>query len=129
VKAIRWPLLFALTVAGLAVLYRYGPDRQEAKWRWVTWGSAVAAVLWVAASLLFSWYVQNFGSYNRTYGSLGAVAGFMTWIWLSITIFLLGAELNAELEHQTERDTTTSGGKPLGGRGAVMADSVGGAVQ
>ena len=99
---------------GLAVLYRYGPSRDTAQWAWVTPGSLVAAVLWLVASLLFSWYASNFGSYNETYGSLGAVIGFMTWIWLSAIVVLLGAEINAETEHQTAHDTTD--GPPADGR-------------
>jgi membrane protein len=110
---------------GLAALYRYGPSRQSAKWRWVTWGSTVAAVLWILTSMLFSWYVASFESYNRLYGSLGAGIGFMVWIWLSVVVILIGAELNAEMEHQTARDTTAGVEKPLGMRGAVMADRVG----
>jgi membrane protein len=81
----------------------------------------------LAASVLFSWYVANFGSYNKTYGSLGAIIGFMTWIWISIIVVLVGAKLNAEMEHQTARDTTTGRPKPLGARGAQMADTVGAA--
>ena len=88
-------------------------------------GSIVAAFLWIAASMLFSWYVATFDSYNRTYGSLGAGVGFMVWLWISAVIILLGGELNAEMEHQTARDTTSGGGKPLGSRGAMMADHVG----
>lgn len=123
-KWARWPLLLAGVVLALAVLYRFGPSRDEPKWRWVTWGSGIAAVLWVAGSILFSWYAENFGSYNETYGSLGAVVGFMTWIWLSTTVILIGAELNAELEHQTARDTTVGPDRPIGTRGATMADTV-----
>lgn len=122
----RWPLLVALVALVLAVLYRFGPDREEARWRWVSWGSAVASLVWLAASLGFSWYVQNFGSYNETYGSLGAVVGFMTWIWISAAVVLFGAELNAEMEHQTARDTTTGPEQPMGTRGARMADTVAG---
>ena len=84
--------------------------------------------LWLVASLLFSWYVANFGTYNETYGSLGAVIGFMTWIWISSTIVLLGGEINAELEHQTARDTTTGAPLPMGCREARMADTVGAAA-
>ena len=91
----------------------------------MTPGSLVAAVLWLAASLLFSWYVSSFGSYNETYGSLGAVIGFMTWIWISAIVVLLGAEINAETEHQTARDTTEGPQQPMGVRGATMADNVG----
>ena len=85
----------------------------------------MAAVLWLAASMSFSWYVANFGSYNATYGSLGAVIGFMTWMWLSTIVVLLGAKVNAELEHQTAKDTTEGADKRIGTRGAEMADSVG----
>jgi membrane protein len=84
-----------------------------------------AAAAWLAASLLFSWYAENFGSYNKTYGSLGAVIGFMTWVWISVIVILVGAKLNAETEHQTKRDTTVGPPQPLGERGARMADTVG----
>ncbi len=123
----RWPVLLASIMLLLAALYRYGPSRETAQWRWISSGSIVAAVVWVVASMLFSWYVANFGSYNETYGSLGAVIGFMTWMWLSTTIVLVGAEVNAEIEHQTVQDTTERRGKPLGARGANVADSVGAA--
>lgn len=86
-------------------------------------------MLWLGGSLLFSWYVANFGSYNKTYGSLGAAIGFMTWIWISTTIVLLGAQVNAEMEHQTAEDTTVGEPQPLGTRGAKMADSVGAAAE
>jgi membrane protein len=124
IALLRFPALLLLVIGTLAVLYRYGPSRSEPKWRWVTWGSALAGVLWLIGSGLFSWYVAHFGSYNETYGSLGAAIGFMTWIWLSTTVVLLGAELNAEMEHQTVRDTTVGGQKPLGARQARMADAV-----
>jgi membrane protein len=122
---LRWPVLLVVVVLWLALIYRYGPSRRDAKWRWVIWGSAAAAALWLGASMLFSWYVANFASYNKTYGSLGAGVGFMTWIWLSVVIALLGAELNAEMEHQTARDSTEGHPKALGFRGANMADHVG----
>jgi len=128
VKIGRWPILFALVTTALAVLYKYGPSRTEPRWRWITWGSVSAAIVWLAASALFSWYVASFGSYNKTYGSLGAVIGFMTWIWISIIVVLVGAKLNAEMEHQTVHESTTGQPKPLGRRGARMADTVG-AVQ
>jgi len=123
----RWPILFALVTLALAVLYKYGPSRTEPRWRWITWGSISAAVAWLAASALFSWYVASFGSYNKTYGSLGAIIGFMTWIWISIIVVLIGAKLNAEMEHQTVRESTTGQPKPLGRRGARMADTIGAA--
>src|ERR1700720_2387447 len=123
----RWPILFALVTLALAVLYKYGPSRAEPRWRWITWGSVSAAVVWLAAAALFSWYVASFGSYNKTYGSLGAIIGFMTWIWISIIVVLVGAKLNAEMEHQTARERTTGQPKPLGRRGARMADTIGAA--
>ena len=125
VKAVRWPALFLVVALALAAIYRHGPSHTEPRWRWITWGSAFAALAWLAASALFSWYAENFGSYNKTYGALGAVIGFMIWLWLSTIIILLGAELDAEMEHQTARDTTVGGDKPLGARGATMADTVG----
>jgi membrane protein len=124
-KILRWPALLLVVMLGLALLYRYGPSRAKPKWRWVTWGSVFAAIAWLAVSILFSWYAANFGSYNKTYGSLGAVIGFMIWIWLSVIVILLGAELNAEIEHQSARDTTTGAAKRMGSRGARMADTVG----
>ncbi|WP_267425659.1 YihY/virulence factor BrkB family protein [Methylobacterium sp. GC_Met_2] len=126
---LRWPALFVAVLLGLALLYRYGPSRDAPRWRWVTPGSALAALLWIAASLLFSWYVAHFGSYNKTYGSLGAAIGFMTWIWLSTMIVLAGAQLNAEMEHQTAEDTTVGTPQPLGTRRARMADTVGAAAE
>jgi membrane protein len=126
---LRWPVLLLAVLGGLAVLYRYGPSRDAPRWHWVTGGSAVAAVLWLGGSLLFSWYVAHFGSYNKTYGSLGAAIGFMTWIWISTIIVLLGAQVNAEMEHQTAEDTTVGEPQPLGTRGAKMADSVGAAAE
>ncbi|KQP93280.1 hypothetical protein ASF60_15225 [Methylobacterium sp. Leaf113] len=128
IALLRWPVLLAAVLGGLALLYRYGPSRDAPRWRWVTWGSAVAAVAWLITSLGFSWYVANFGKYNETYGSLGAVIGFMTWIWISTTIVLVGAEINAEMEHQTEADTTRGPEQPLGTRDAQMADTVGAAT-
>ena len=122
---VRWPALLVTVALALALLYRFGPSRNDARWRWVTWGSACSAVLWICASMLFSWYVASFDSYNKTYGSLGAGVGFMVWIWLSVVIVLLGGELNAEMEHQTARDTTDGTPKPLGRRGAMVADHVG----
>lgn len=94
----RWPLLLIATGLALSIVYRFGPDRDKAQWRWISWGSALAALAWLAASLLFSWYAANFGSYNKTYGSLGAVIGFMTWMWLSTIVLLLGAEIDAVME-------------------------------
>ncbi len=122
---LRWPLLLVVVAGGLSIVYRYGPSRERARWRWVTPGAGLAAVLWVIFSIAFSWYAQNFGSYDETYGSLGAAIGFMTWIWVSSMVVLVGAELDAELEHQTARDSTTSPAQPMGRRGARMADTLG----
>jgi membrane protein len=124
-QVLRWVLLVVLVVVALAVTYRVAPDRDLPRFAWVSTGSLVATVLWITASALFSWYVATFDSYNKTYGSLGASVGFMMWLWLSAVIVLLGGELNAEMEHQTAQDTTTGPEKPLGSRGAAMADEVG----
>jgi membrane protein len=125
---LRWPLMFVLVILGLAVLYRYGPSRRLVKWRWITVGSVFAALAWLVVSSLFSWYLGNFANYNATYGALGAVVGLMMWMWLSTIVVLVGAELNSEIEHQTASDSTVGPEKPLGARGAVMADTVGAAV-
>lgn len=122
---LRWPVLLVVTMLALATVYRYGPSREKAKWRWVSLGSVVASLLWLAASVGFSWYLSNFADYNATYGSLGTVFGFMMWIWLSSVVVLLGAEINAETERQTLKDSTTGPEKPLGDRGALAADTVG----
>lgn len=126
--AVYWLGLFAGVVGVMALLYRFGPSRSLARWRWISWGSGLAATAWVAMSAGFTAYVANFGRYDETYGALGAVIGFMTWTWLSSMVFLMGAELNSEIEHQTARDTTTGAPLPLGRRGAVMADTVGAPV-
>lgn len=122
VRILQWPVLLVVVGALLSVLYRYAPSRAHARWRWITPGGAFASLAWVAMSVLFTLYVANFGHYDKTYGSLGAVVGFMTWIWLSLTVVLLGAELNSELEQQTSADTTTGPPRPPGERGAAVAD-------
>jgi membrane protein len=119
----KWPVLLILVSFVFACMYRFGPSRDEPKWRWITPGSVFAAILWLAASLLFSWYAANFGSYNKTYGSLGAVIGFMTWLWISSIVVILGGVLNAEMEHQTDKDTTVGPPRPIGARGAYVADA------
>lgn len=124
IRLISFVLLLAFAMLALAVLYRFGPSRHEARWRWVTPGSALAAVLWLAASLLFSFYAGNFAAYDAYYGSLGAVVVALMWFWLSAFAVLMGAELNAELELQTRKDTTTGLTKPMGERGAFVADHV-----
>ena len=120
-----WLVLIVLLAAGLALVYRYGPSRDPVRFQWISWGSGVSVLAWLAMSAAFSAYVANFGHYNRVYGSLGAVVGFMTWIYLSSMVVLAGAELNAEIEHQTEVDTTDGPPQPRGSRDAKMADTIG----
>jgi membrane protein len=114
IKFGRWPVLLLVVSVTIALIYRYGPSRDRPMWRWISPGSAFAALAWLCLSLLFSWYTANFGSYNETYGSLGAVIGFMVWLWLSTIVILVGAKLNAEAEHQMARDTAVGRSEPLG---------------
>ena len=123
--ALRWIAALVLTTGLFSVLYRFGPSRAKPRWQWVSWGSGIAALLWMLGSLGFSAYVANIGHYDRTYGPLGAVIAFMVWIWVSVLVILIGAELNAEIEHQTAVDSTTGPPMPMGERGAAMADTVG----
>jgi membrane protein len=125
IRLVRWPSFFVMATLSIAVLYWIGPSRERVRFIWVMPGAIAAALFWGAASYLFSWYVSTLGNYTAAYGSLATVVVFMTWLWLSATIVLAGAELNAELEHQTAHDTTTGRPKPLGQRGAAMADRVG----
>jgi membrane protein len=125
---VRWPLLLVILLLALGILYRYGPSRTEARWQWLSVGAFTAALLWLAGSFALSWYLSNFGNYSATYGSLGAAIGLMMWLWMSSIIVLCGAELNSEIEHQTAIDTTVGATKPMGTRGARMADTVGRAV-
>ncbi len=125
VNVVRWVLLWLCVGVGLTVVYRYGPDRRKPAWRWVTWGSAIAATLWIVGSVLFAQYVRNFGSYGQTYGTLGGVVILLLWFYLSGFVIVLGAEINAELERQTERDTTAGAGDPMGQREAYAADTLG----
>jgi membrane protein len=127
IAMLRWPVLLALAILGLAVLYRYGPNRRQPKWQWLSVGSVTAAILWLVGSALFSWYISNFGNYDVTYGSLGAAVGMMVWMWMSTIVILLDAQLNAEIEHQTARDSTVGGVKPMGRRDASKADTIGAA--
>jgi membrane protein len=124
VQALRWGLLFALIIFGLAVIYRVAPDRNPPKFRWVTLGSAVAALLWLLGSVGFSLYVNFFGNFNKVYGALAGVIVLLLWLYLTCYIILLGAEINAETERQTAADTTVGQPKPMGQRGAVVADTL-----
>lgn len=125
VSVLRWPLLFVLMLGALGVVYRYGPSRDRAQWRWVSPGAIAATILWVIGSLGFSYYVSNFGSYNETYGSIGAAVILLMWFFLTAFFILLGAELNAEAERQTRHDTTVGAAEPMGQRGAFAADDLG----
>lgn len=122
---LRWPVLLVVIACGITLLYRYGPSREQARLRWVTWGATLAAILWLVGSLGVSYYLSNIADYNATYGTLGALIGFLFWTWISAIIVILGAEVNAELEHQTARDSTTGPERPMGERGAYMADTLG----
>jgi membrane protein len=123
-EAVRWILVVILVMVALAVLYRVAPDRDAPKFRWVSVGAVVATVMWLLASIGFSLYVSLFGNYAKTYGALAGVVVMMLWLWLTSYAVLLGAEINAESEQQTIRDTTKGEEQPLGRRGAVKADSV-----
>jgi len=124
IRLVSYIVLACLGVSAAACLYRFGPNRHKAKWAWLTPGSLAATVVWMAATIGFGVYVSRFGNYGATYGSLSAVVILLTWLWLSAYVFLLGAELNSELEHQTTRDTTTGEAAPMGLRGAAVADTV-----
>jgi membrane protein len=123
---LRFVVLAVLLIGGLAVLYRYAPDRDEPKWTWVSWGSGVATVLWIVASIGFSIYANSFGNYNKTYGALAGIIILMFWLYLTAVIVLFGAELNTEMELQTAKDTTAGPTKPMGDRDAHAADHVAG---
>lgn len=125
VLVLRWPLVTAVVVFTLSVLYRWGPSRNAPKWRWVTPGAMLACALWVLGTLGFAFYVGNFGSYNETFGTLGGVIVLMLWMWLSAFTVLLGAEFDAEMEAQTRRDSTIGPARPMGRRGATKADELG----
>jgi len=123
-KIVSYVIMAGMGAAAAATLYRYAPNRDEAKWTWLTPGSVLTTVLWLLVTLGFGFYVANFGSYDATYGSLGAAIVLLTWLYLSAYILLLGAEFNCELERQTTQDTTRGPTKSLGDRGAYAADTV-----
>lgn len=125
VRVSSYLAMLLVLLVGICALYRWGPSREKAKWHWITPGAFAAVILLGVASILFSWYLANFTDYSAAYGSLGALIGFLTWIWISVTLVIIGAQLNSEIEHQTAQDSTTGPELPLGERGAYMADSVG----
>ena len=118
-----WLALAALMSAALAVLYRFAPDRKHARWRWTTWGAMGATALWLATSVALFAYVQRLGTYESTYGSLAGVAISMFWLWITVLLVVVGAAVNGEAERQTARDSTVGSERPMGKRGAVVADS------
>ena len=122
---LRWPVLVAFAFAAVTCIYRYGPSRAPARLRWLTWGAALTVVAWIAMSIGFSFYLGNFADYDAAYGAFGALMGLLVWMWFSVGILIVGAELNAELEHQTARDTTTGAPRRMGLRGAFVADTLG----
>ncbi len=123
-RVLRWPLMILLAVTLVAILYRFGPSRRKARWRWLAPGSIVAVLLWVVVNLGFSWYVSSFASYNETFGALAGVVVLLMWLYLSAFVILVGAVIDAELEAQTSRDSTVGEPRPMGERGAVKADRV-----
>jgi membrane protein len=125
---VQWPLLIVIVLVGLAVLYRFGPDRDGPQWRWVSPGALAATVLWIVASIGFTVYVANFNSYDKTYGSLGGVVILLTWLYLSALMVLLGAVINAQSERQTRKDTTEGEPRAMGQRDAHAADTLGGST-
>ncbi|KSV78183.1 YihY/virulence factor BrkB family protein [Ensifer sp. ENS07] len=124
-----WVLVVAAALTGAAVVYRLGPSREPPKVRWLTWGSLFATSAWIVMSLAYAWYLSNLADYNASYGALGGLVGFLIWLWLSVTLLIVGAELNAELEHQTLKDSTTGKPLPMGFRGAYVADTIGQAAK
>ena len=126
-KPLRWLIILLIAAVAFTLAYRLGPSRNPPRWRWVAFGGLFAAAAWMAGSLGFSWYLNTFTHLGVTYGSLGAMIGLMLWVWFSVMIILLGAEMNSEIEHQTACDTTIGPPRPIGERGAFMADHVGAA--
>jgi membrane protein len=122
---LRWPVVVLVLTMALSALYHFAPSRKEARWQWVSWGAGIATIIWLLASIGFSVYVENFGNFNKVYGSIGALVILLMWFFISSYALLIGAELNAEMEHQTRHDTTVGKPKPMGERGAFVADTLG----
>lgn len=119
---LRWPLLGLIVIVGLGLTYKIGPDRNDPEFRWASWGAVIATVVWLAGSLLFSYYIDNFSNYNEMYGSFTAVIILLLWFYITGFVILLGAEINSEMELQTRKDTTVGEDEPMGHRGAYHAD-------
>ncbi len=123
IPIVRWVVFVAVVSLAIATLYRYAPSRRSAQWKWLSTGAVLATVLWLLGSALFSFYVSQFGNYNETYGALGAIVVLLLWLFISSYAIIIGAALNAEMEFQTTRDTTLGPPRPMGERGAVVADT------
>ena len=123
IAILQWPILAIVMAVALAVVYKYGPDRDDPEMRWASWGAAIATVLWLIGSALFTLYVNNFGSFGETYGTFAGIIILMLWLFLTAFVVLLGAEINAEMERQTAKDTTVGPTEPIGQRGAQPADT------
>jgi membrane protein len=121
----QWPLLIVLVMLGLALLYRFAPDRDKPQWRWVSAGAVAATILWIVGSVAFTIYVANFNGYDKTYGSLGGIVILLTWLYLSALMVLLGAVINAQTERQTRKDSTEGQPRAMGQRDAHAADTLG----
>lgn len=124
IQWLRWPLLGLILIGSLAIVYKIAPDRRNPEFRWISWGAVIATILWLAASILFSVYISNFGNYDKMYGSFAAVIILMLWFYITAYVILLGAEINSEMEHQTRKDTTIGEDRPMGDRNAYHADNV-----
>lgn len=123
---LRWPVILVAVILGLSLTYRFGPSRRQAKARWITSGAIIAALLWFSGSIAFTTYVEHYADYEAVHGTLYSIVVLLLWLWFSAAVTIFGAELNAELEHQTCVDTTIGRDRPMGERGAYVADHVAG---
>lgn len=125
----RWIFLGIIIIIFLAIIYKFAPERRNAQFRWVTWGSVIATLLWLGASWGFSYYVENFGNFDKKYGAVASVVILMLWFLITSFLILFGAEINSEMEYQTKKDTTIGKNRPLGERDAFHADHYAGQDQ
>lgn len=126
VQFLRWPILALIVAFSLTIVYKVAPYRQSPKFKWTSWGAIIATVVWLLGSLIFNLFLSNFSRFDNAYGSFAAVIILILWFYLTAFIILLGAEINSEMEHQTNRDTTTGEDRPMGQRGGYHADHVAG---